>query len=206
MVQNEELEEPNGYADLGMRLAIIAILIVGLIVLSTSAYGSVEDLSGPATAPPTTAPAEPTAAEASETSARTPKATVSLEAVIAPPPIRVLTPEELAVVEAESVEETDRSRLAPTGAVDETPSTLAVNPDPETPDTAPDATDSEETTPEDGASDETASDEGASEEADPNSPSTTVPATEPAPEPSGPTVTTPESAPTEPAAATEPAE
>ena len=179
MAQLEDLEEPNGYADLGMRLAIIAILIIGLVILSTSAYGSVEDLSGPATAPPTVTTVAPERAEAEATAQRAPQSTLSLEAVPETPPIRVLTPEELAVVESESVEETDGGRIAPTGAADETPATLP----------APDSsTDADNPSDPDNAP-------GPDNAGDPetDSPSPTVPDAA-SPEPSGPTVPKPTSA------------
>ncbi len=200
MAQLQDLEEPSRLADLGMRLAIIVILIVGLVVVTTTAYGSVEDLSGPATAPPTVTTLV-TTSEATDSAVATPQTTLSLEAVPAPPPIRVLTPEELAAVEAESVEETDRSRLAPTGAVDESPATLPTDAQSADPEPDPNATDpvgsdpglEDDPTPEDDPAPEDTNDQ--------DSPSTTAAptTTDAAPEPTEP-------APTQPATSPEPAE
>jgi hypothetical protein len=53
-LDGDELEQPGVFGDLAFRLVILAVLIGALGIAATTAYGSIEDLSGPATAPSTT--------------------------------------------------------------------------------------------------------------------------------------------------------
>lgn len=128
-MQQETLEQEalyeteNTMVDLTVRCLVVALLIGGLGLASVRAYESVEDSSGPATAPPATTQAPQTTVTAPSEPTFIVTSTIAMEAVYSLPPVRGLSPEQIAAIEAEEAQQTDgvgtplpASELPPTTA------------------------------------------------------------------------------------------